>query len=152
MSAEEMRGEQQLPEEKQSSEAGEEKAGCGKFALFCYLYLMQGAVSGVISTMPYTYPKLPDIETMALFHSISLPYSFKFIVGIHSIIQRPSWRSSPASNTVSARPGSWPASSPPPCSCSSPPSTLLRAKPRPSLSCASSCRSAWCSKTLPCTL
>ena len=31
--------------------------------------------------MPYIYPTLPDIETMALFNSISLPYSLKCIIG-----------------------------------------------------------------------
>jgi hypothetical protein len=61
---------------------------------------------GLIGTMPYVYPTLPDIDTMALFNSISLPYSFKFLIGILPSTQRPSYKNTPASTTASARPGS----------------------------------------------
>ena len=53
----------------------------GTFLLFSYLYFIQGVIIGLIGTMPYIYPTLPDIDTMALFNSISLPYSFKFLIG-----------------------------------------------------------------------
>ncbi len=51
------------------------------FLLFSYLYLLQGIVSGIISTIPYVYPKLPDYNSMALFGAHLLPFSFKLIIG-----------------------------------------------------------------------
>lgn len=35
---------------------------------------------GISGTMPYIYPELPDVHTMALFNSVTLPYSFKFLL------------------------------------------------------------------------
>jgi hypothetical protein len=35
---------------------------------------------GIASTMPYIYPSLPDVHTMTLFNSVTLPYSLKFIL------------------------------------------------------------------------
>lgn len=49
--------------------------------LFSYLYFIQGVIIGLVSTVPYVYPRLPDIDTMALFNSAALPYSFKFLLG-----------------------------------------------------------------------
>lgn len=51
------------------------------FLLFSALYLLQGIISGVIGTMPYIYPQLPDYNSMALFNANLLPFSFKFIIG-----------------------------------------------------------------------
>lgn len=61
---------------------------------------------GLIGTMPYVYPTLPDIDTMALFNSISLPYSFKFVMGILPSTQRPSSRNTAAWSMANARLGS----------------------------------------------
>lgn len=61
---------------------------------------------GLIGTMPYVYPTLPDIDTMALFNSISLPYSFKFLIGILPSTQPPFSKNSPTSITAKERPGS----------------------------------------------
>lgn len=37
---------------------------------------------GIVATMPYVHASLPDVHTMALFNSVSLPYSLKFLIGI----------------------------------------------------------------------
>jgi hypothetical protein len=78
--------------------------------LFSYLYFVQGAVLGVVGAMPYVYPSLPDVPTMALFSLASLPYSLKFLLGTPPPTQPPSSRSSPVAATANARPGWWPAS------------------------------------------
>jgi hypothetical protein len=48
---------------------------------------VQGIVSGIIGTMPYVYPKLPDYNSMALFGANLLPFSFKFILGISNLMK-----------------------------------------------------------------
>lgn len=68
----------------------------GYFILFSYLYLLQGVISGIISTMPYIYPILPGYNSMALFNANLLPFSFKFIIGTHFFMQLLSYK-----NTVS---------------------------------------------------
>jgi hypothetical protein len=55
--------------------------------------------------MPYVYPSLPDIDTMALFNSLSLPYSFKFLIGKAASIQLHSSRNLPALTMASGRLG-----------------------------------------------
>ena len=57
------------------------------FILFSYLYLIQGIISGIIGTMPYVYPHLPDYNTMALFGAQLMPFSFKFILGTFIFIK-----------------------------------------------------------------
>jgi hypothetical protein len=78
----------------------------GTFLLFSYLYFIQGVIIGLIGTMPYIYPTLPDVDTMALFNSITLPYSFKFLIGTPTCTQRRFSKNSRSSSTASARPGS----------------------------------------------
>jgi len=51
------------------------------YLLFCYLYFIQGLMIGVVGTIPYVYPELPDVDTMIIFNNLSIPYSFKFIIG-----------------------------------------------------------------------
>lgn len=93
------------PNQQIKSQQASEEVSRSSFLLFSYLYLIQGVVIGLIGTMPYIYPHLPDIETMALFNSISLPYSFKFLIGKSSPTKHLSYRSFPSSNTVKGRHG-----------------------------------------------
>jgi thiosulfate reductase cytochrome b subunit len=46
------------------------------FSLFSYLYVLQGVITGIAMTMPYVYPILPSVSTMALFNATQLPFSF----------------------------------------------------------------------------
>lgn len=55
------------------------------FLIFSYIYLLQGVISGIIGTMPYIYPILPNYNTMALFNANLLPFSFKFILGTSGV-------------------------------------------------------------------
>jgi len=76
------------------------------FFLFSYLYILMGALSGILGTMPYIYKDLPNIDTMSLFNSTNLPFSLKFLIGIDSNIKLPSWKNSVSSNTASEKLGS----------------------------------------------
>jgi len=50
---------------------------------FAYLYFVQGLILAIGATMPYIYPKLPSYSVMAVFNTISISFSFKWISGIH---------------------------------------------------------------------
>lgn len=45
------------------------------------MYILQGIVSGIISTMPYVYKNLPSISTMAIFSATNMPFTLKFLIG-----------------------------------------------------------------------
>lgn len=60
---------------------------------------------GISGTMPYIYPELPDVHTMTLFNSVSLPYSLKFLLGTMFINQPLSYKNIPASSTGNAKHG-----------------------------------------------
>lgn len=36
---------------------------------------------GIVGTMPYIYPALPDVHTMAIFNAVGISYSLKFLFG-----------------------------------------------------------------------
>jgi hypothetical protein len=59
------------------------KTSTAMFLFFCYLYFVQGTIMGVVGTIPYVYSSLPDVHTMTIFNSVGVPYSFKFLIGIH---------------------------------------------------------------------
>lgn len=76
------------------------------YALCFILYFLQGNVISIGQTMPYLYKELPSYKTLALFSTIDLPFSFKFILCTNPITQRPSSRNTPTSPTANARLGS----------------------------------------------
>ncbi len=73
--------------------------------MFSYLYLIQGIISGIIGTMPYIYPQLPDYNTMALFGANLIPFSFKFILGIYILIKLLSFKNTVLSAMENAKRG-----------------------------------------------
>ena len=79
-----------------------EQTNWGLFFLFSLTYILEGLITGFISTMPYVYPSLPDVDTMALFSATTLPFAFKFVLGTYMGRQPPSWRNSPQSSSESA--------------------------------------------------
>lgn len=76
------------------------------YALCFILYFLQGNVISIGQTMPYLYKELPSYKTLALFSTIDLPFSFKFILCTDRNTQRPSSRSTPTSPMANARRGS----------------------------------------------
>ncbi len=60
---------------------------------------------GISATMPYIYPELPDVHTMTLFNSVTLPYSLKFLLGTLALKQLLFFSGIPVSNTVKEKHG-----------------------------------------------
>lgn len=60
---------------------------------------------GIIGTIPYVYPELPDIDTMLIFNTLSIPYSFKFLIGNNYNMQHHYYKNILILNTVNEKPG-----------------------------------------------
>ena len=62
---------------------------------------------GIIGTIPYVYPELPDVDTMIIFNNLTIPYSFKFLIGKDYRMQRPYYKNLLALSTENEKLGSW---------------------------------------------
>lgn len=60
---------------------------------------------GIVGTMPYIYPALPDVHTMAIFNAVGISYSLKFLFGTFTLIQLLSSRDTARLTTENARLG-----------------------------------------------
>ena len=50
------------------------------------LYLIQSIFYGFYNSIPLTYKEVPNYHVLTIFAAASIPYSFKFIIGISNKI------------------------------------------------------------------
>jgi len=50
------------------------------------LYLIQAIIYGFFYSIPLTYKEVPNYQVLTIFAAASIPYSFKFVIGISNKI------------------------------------------------------------------